>query len=127
MRYSNQLQSFSAAMALFTILLLVACGGGGGGGTTPTSGSSTRSVSSGEIEGFGSVIVNGVRFNTDSSEFEVENETSSSQDDLNVGMQVVVEGSIDDNGTTGTATRVRFEDNLEGPITQRYPVRYRVE
>lgn len=121
MRYSNQRQYFSAAMALFAILLFVACGGGGGGGTTPTSGSSTRSVSSGEIEGFGSVIVNGVRFNTDSAEIEVENETSSIQDDLSLGMQVMVEGSIDDNGITGTATRVRFEDNLEGPITSVTP------
>ncbi len=110
-------------MALFGILILVACSGGGGsgGGTTPTSGSSTSSVSSGGIEGFGSVIVNGVRFNTDSSEIEVENQSSSSLDDLSLGMQVVVEGSIDDNGTTGTATRVRFEDNLEGPITSVTP------
>lgn len=123
MRHTNQLQSFSTAMALFSIMILVACSGGGGSGgsTTSTSGSSTSSVSSGGIEGFGSVIVNGVRFNTDSAEFEVENETSSSQDDLSVGMQVVVEGSIDDNGTTGTATRVRFEDNLEGPITSVTP------
>ena len=120
MRYSNQLKYISTVMALVSIMLLNACGGGGGG-TTPTSGSSTRSVSSGEIEGFGSVIVNGIRFHTDSAEFEVENEISSSQDDLSVGMQVVVEGSIDDNGTTGTATRVRFEDNLEGPITSVTP------
>lgn len=121
MRYPNQLRPFFAAMTLLTIMILVACGGGGGGSTTPTSGSSTRSVSSGEIEGFGSVIVNGIRFNTDSAEIEVENESSSIQDDLSVGMQVVVEGSIDDNGATGTATRVRFEDNLEGPITSVTP------
>ena len=128
MRHSTQKIYVFTAIASFTIMLLTACSGGGGGGTTPTSGgttstsgSSTSSVSSGGIEGFGSVIVNGVRFNTDSSEFEVENETSSSQDDLSVGMQVVVEGSIDDNGTTGTATRVRFEDNLEGPITSFTP------
>jgi len=39
------------------VAILSACGGGGGGGATSSSG-----VSSGEIEGFGSVIINGVHF-----------------------------------------------------------------
>ena len=111
------------AICCFAILIglnfMVGCGGSGGGGssggTTPPV--STLGVSQGQIEGFGSVFVNGVEWETDSVEVEIEGSPGFSESDLQIGMLVTVEGSLDDNGTTGTATSIRFDDNLEGPIS----------
>ena len=104
---------------------LVACGGGGGGGTVsvpptggnppPTAGIGRSGIASGPIANFGSVIVNGVRYDTDSATFTV-NDAPGSQSDLKVGQVVVVTGTIDNNGTTGTADTVFFDDNVKGPI-----------
>jgi hypothetical protein len=116
-------------LAFLIFILIVSCGGGGGGsnsggGTGGLPGGSVETgVSAGEIEGFGSIIVNGVEFETSGTEVEFEDETPfqcspSLSDDcgLKVGMLVAMDSSFDDNGTTGSAFRIRFEDNLEGPI-----------
>ncbi|MDJ0784762.1 MAG: DUF5666 domain-containing protein [Desulfosarcinaceae bacterium] len=113
-------QDSNALSLLFilTAFVLVACGGGGGGGSSSdntTSGSSA--LFTGPIEGFGSIILNGVRFDTDEAEFETEDSPTASQDDLRVGMVVTVQGTLSDDGTTGTAERVYYEDDVEGPIT----------
>lgn len=100
-----------ALLASTGILAACGSGGGGGGGTGATAG-----VSSGAVQGFGSIIVNGVEFETESAQFEREGLETASQSDLREGMVVRVEGSFSANGQTGVATRVTFEDNLEGPI-----------
>ena len=111
-------------------LVLAACGGGGGGsfvGNTTTdaatggggvtgSGQSTT----GTIDGFGSVFVNGVKFETDDAEVVIDGETRS-EDALSVGMVVTVQGEINDDGTTGTAQRILYDDELTGPITRIEP------
>ena len=79
----------------FAILIglnfMVGCGGGGGGGSDGTSGGgSTSGVSQGQIEGFGSVFVNGVEWETDSAEFEIEGSPGFSESDLQIGMLVKV-------------------------------------
>jgi len=102
--------TLSAAIAL----TLVACGGGSSGGVAGIGGSGF--VSSGSVTGFGSIFVNGVEFETDTAEFEIE-DTSGSQSDLVEGMRVKVSGTINADGITGTATKVEFEDQLEGPIS----------
>src|SRR6056297_2998276 len=51
------------------VAILSACGGSGGG--TTTSGT-TPGLSSGEIEGFGSVVVNGVKYEVEGAEVETE-------------------------------------------------------
>ena len=105
---------------------LVGCGGGGGGGgggsdSTDGGGSNppgaATNVSQGQIEGFGSVFVNGVEWETDSVEIEIEGSPGFSESDLQIGMLVKVEGNLDASGTTGTATTINFDDNLEGPIS----------
>lgn len=108
--------SLVAAMAL----TLSACGGGStdlGGGQDIAGIGGSGFVSSGTITGFGSVIVNGVRFNTDSAEFNVEGDKGA-ETDLDLGMIVQVQGTINSDGTTGTATAVYFDDELQGPITE---------
>ncbi len=99
-------------------IITVSCGGGdysassGGVGGTGVVG-----LSSGTIEGFGSVFVNGVEWKTTGTEFDIEGVEGFTENDLHEGMRVKVEGTFDDNGTTGTATKIRFDDNLEGPIS----------
>ncbi len=82
-------------------------GGGGIGGTGVTS--------SGSINGFGSIFVNGVEFDTDSAEILI-NGKPASEEELRLGMVVLVSGTVDDNGTTGTASQVIFDQEVEGPV-----------
>ena len=121
--------SIYSLLAYMMVLELAACGGGGGGSSVGgngglPSGAVETGVSAGEIEGFGSIIVNGIEFETSSTEIEFEDQapfqcSPSPSDDcgLKVGMLVAMDSSFDDNGTTGSAFRIRFEDNLEGPIS----------
>ena len=114
------------AIFCFTILIglnfMVGCGGGGGGSDSTDDGgsnppASATNVSQGQIEGFGSVFVNGVEWETDSVEIEIEGSPGFSESDLQIGMLVKVEGNLDTGGTTGTAATISFDDNLEGPIS----------
>ncbi|MDH5540523.1 MAG: hypothetical protein OEY03_14070, partial [Rhizobacter sp.] len=61
-------------------LVLVACGGGGS--SAPPAGASASSFTAGPITGFGSVIVNGVRFDDSSASISDDDGNSRSRDDL---------------------------------------------
>lgn len=92
---------------------IAACGGGGGGGSEPATG--TGVVSKGVITGFGSVLVNGVKFETTSTTV-VSDDTNVSTSALDVGMMVRVSGKLNDDGVTGSATHIEYEDSLQGPV-----------
>jgi Domain of unknown function (DUF5666) len=108
--------------SLITALTIAACGGGGGASDTtvaPT-GNNTASadgVSQGAITGFGSIIVNGVRYDDSKSSVTDDDDDDNpgrSKDDLRLGMVVTVSGS---SGTaTGTATAINFGSELKGPV-----------
>ena len=100
-------QQCSRLVPIVAALLSVACGEGGGRG------GSAASVSEGTITGFGSVIVNGQRWTTDGSAFEIDG-ASGAQSDLAVGMVVRVEGLR--SGGSARADRVIFESRVRGPI-----------
>ena len=107
-------------MTAGTLLAVAACGGGGG--TVASGGTGGTGISSGSVTGFGSVFVNGVEFSTTTSSVTLNgtsgpDEATDPHRGLKVGMVVEVEGSFDDNGTTGTATSITYKDNLEGPIS----------
>lgn len=103
-------------VALFTSIALtvIACGPGGSSGLAGVGGSGY--VSSGSVTGFGSVFVNGVKFETDSATFDVDGEQGT-QEDLAIGMIVRVDGSINEDGTSGIATSISFDDELQGPVS----------
>jgi hypothetical protein len=106
-------------LAVAFLILAASCGGGGGGSSSGgggIGGSGVTGASSGAVEGFGSIFVNGVEFETSEAEFEIEGEVGL-EDDLREGMVVKVEGSFDDNGVDGSATQVTYDDDLEGPIS----------
>ena len=104
---------------LLIAMILTACGGGGGGSS---SGSSTSSsFTSGAITGFGSVIINGIRFDDSSSSVSDDDDSSRSRDDLRLGMIAEVEGSklsTDDSGARHcTASAIRFGSEIVGPVS----------
>jgi len=109
-----------ALLLLYATLLTVACGGGGYGGPNTAgidrTGSPSFSLAFGTISGFGSIIVNGVHYETSSSTFEID-DSPGSQDDLSVGDVVLVRATRASGSTSWTATSVTFDDNVEGPIT----------
>ena len=74
----------------------------------------------GTIDGFGSIFVNGVEFETGGASITLDG-SAAAEDNLRLGMVVKVDGSINDDGRTGTATRVRFDDEVQGPITSLVP------
>ena len=116
--------SISRLAALILLTTLVAgCGGGSGGGTLaptpgtpPVSGIEGSGIALGTITGFGSVIVNGVRYDTDGAQITVDSALAS-EADLSIGDVVVVTGTIASDGLTGTAERIRLDHIVEGPIT----------
>ena len=115
-----------AGVFLATFLIVSACGGSNGG-STPTApppggdpiGGITRTgltFSSGPVTAFGSVVVNGVRYDTSDANFTVDGQVAT-QADLAVGDMIIVKGTIDDDNTNAVANSVDFDDNVEGPIT----------
>tara|TARA_R110002072_G_scaffold126279_2_gene263074 strand:+ start:1234 stop:2736 length:1503 start_codon:yes stop_codon:yes gene_type:complete len=112
LRTSWLLKLTCAALTL-GLLSFGACSGGGGKGGAGIGGSGYKA--DGTVTEFGSVFVNGVEFDTSAAVFEIEG-ASGSQASLILGMRVQVEATLDASGTKGTATRVTFEDELEGPI-----------
>ena len=87
--------------ALLPVLILAACAGGGetGTGLAPTDGSS-KDVSVGRITAFGSVWVNGVKFETPATQVTVEGAASSTTA-LRLGMVVTVKGTINADKVSG--------------------------
>jgi len=105
------------ALALILLAALSSCGGGGGDVSNLASGiGGTGKVASGSITGFGSIFVNGVEYSIDAASCSVNDSdvTGNCQANLSLGMVVTVEGEV--SGTTGTATRVVFDANIEGPV-----------
>jgi hypothetical protein len=96
--------------------LTAACGGGGGG-NDQTAGIDRGGVTiaQGPINGFGSVIVNGVRYSTTGATVTIDDQPGT-ESDLRVGQVVRVEGTVNADGVTGTARRISFDDELEGPV-----------
>lgn len=111
-------------MTALAALLMAACGGGGGIGGTGTGGNGTgggggggiggTGAAYGEITGFGSVWVNGVRYDTSNASFRRDDDDNASQSDLRLGMVARVEGDA----TTAVATRVTVDSALKGRVEQ---------
>ncbi|MBT3203430.1 MAG: hypothetical protein HOM14_16400 [Gammaproteobacteria bacterium] len=73
----------------------------------------------GAITGFGSIIVNGVKYDIDEASFDVDGTSFNGQEgqsNLEIGMVVQLNATTYDDGT-GVATSVVYDDAVEGPIT----------
>lgn len=109
--------AYGWARALGIALALVGCGGGvdsGGTGVTPAS------YANGPITGFGSVIVNGVRFDDTTATVTDDDGLARSRDDLRLGMTTEVRGSaitVDSAGANvSTARSIAFASDLLGRV-----------
>ncbi|WP_372971330.1 DUF5666 domain-containing protein [Marinobacter sp.] len=90
---------------------LAACGGGGSSSSS-ADGSSGTSV--GAVTGFGSVFVNGTKFETNGS---VDSDDGIAREDqLEKGMILQIKGDWDDRGE-GRADRVSYDDTLRGALS----------
>lgn len=116
---TNLLQKIFVPVLL--AMLITACGGGGGGGapavvvTPPPAAQDAKAF--GAVTGLGSslVTVNGVDYDTSGATFTID-DVAGTQSDLGLGDVVLVEGTVDASGLTGTATGVTFRDAVDGPI-----------
>lgn len=106
--------------------LLGGCGGGGPDTAgTGSSGPRATSFAAGPITGFGSVIVNGVRFDDSTAAVSDDDGTPGSKDQLALGMSAEVHGgAISDDGTgpRATASTIVFGAALIGPVSAIDPV-----
>lgn len=108
-------------LGLVMMLSLAACGGGSSNSNSnnggPVAAGPTDVTAVGSITGFGSVFVNGTKFEVaGNTVISIEGETDSMGDDsrLRLGMKVRVSG-VNNNGVR-TADRIEFDEDLKGPI-----------
>ncbi len=123
-------RTLAALGAAAMISLVAACGGGGGSSNTPapptaqppapmpppaTPPPATATTVVGAITGFGSVFVNGVKYETDDTAVTVD-DSPGAVSDLSIGHIVTIVGVINDDGRTGVATSIHYDDDLKGPV-----------
>jgi hypothetical protein len=96
---------------LLAVALVAGCGGGGVGE------GGTGGYAAGPITGFGSVIVNGLRFDDTSASVVDGDGVSRSRDALRLGMTVEIAGTdISSTAGTGVASSIRYDSELLGPV-----------
>ena len=115
--------SFRSGLGLLVFCALLSCGGGGGGGSAGIDGSGAPAIAvvSGPINGFGSVIVNGVHYNTDGAEFWVRG-VRATEAELNVGSYIHLEGTTSADGKEGVAKLIYFQPNVIGAVSSVDPL-----
>jgi len=112
----HKTNKLTTAIGLLVICsnMLVACGGDS---SDTTAGIGGTGIVSGQITGFGSIHVNGGKFETDTSRFDVDGDTSADQSDLAVGMVVRLRVEVENGVFGNTALEVVYDDEIEGPLT----------
>lgn len=113
---------YRTGLVMLLSAFLLSCGGGDSSGGSISSGDVTpgvgsggtgvttaRAVSIGSVDGFGSIIVNGVRWDISSATASIADEAS-----LQFGMTARVEGTADTALSTGTASQVTSAADLRG-------------
>jgi len=122
-------QTLSILLTAILAFALSACGGGGGGngGGVPVAAAPPAAappaadppvvVKIGPITGFGSVYVDGERFETSSDDTNVlKDDEIADEDDLEIGMIVKVRSSSQNSAGEWIADDIEFDENLKGPI-----------
>ena len=114
-------RSLLAASAATALLMLPGCGGGGDGGSAGVGTGGTGSFTSGPIRGFGSIVVNGVRYDDAAAQVVGDGGAALARSDLRLGMVVDVSGSDVSTATDGrrsaTATSIGVRSEIEGPVS----------
>jgi hypothetical protein len=79
----------------------------------------------GTVTGFGSIVVNGIAFDTAGATVTLDGQPGSAAD-LRLGHVVTVRGTLAPSGVVGTAQTVVFENNARGPIASIDPATNRL-
>ena len=109
--FSSRLARIALAW-LAAAVLAIGCGGGGGSGTPSATGSA---LTMGTISGFGSIIVDGVRFDDSSAEVLDDDDQPHDRSELRLGMTVeVLSDRIQ--AANAMAHRIRFGADIVGPV-----------
>jgi hypothetical protein len=101
---------------LFAAVLVTGCGGGGSGSSSAPAKSS---FTAGPITGFGSVIINGTRFDVSNATVANDDDEAHGESDLKLGMMAEVEGgaiTVDSTGSHGQANHIHFRSAIIGPV-----------
>lgn len=114
MKSISHLPTLWRAVLMLAGLAAVVCGCGGGVGT-----GGTGSFAQGPINGFGSVIVNDVRYDDTTAQVLDADGTARTSGDLKLGMTVSIDsGAITTtlSGQTATATKIQYGSEMLGPL-----------
>ena len=99
-----------AGVAVSVSALLTACGGGGSDGT-----GAPAAQYEGTVTGFGSVFVNGVRFDDSRASVTIDDEAAGVAA-LRLGMRVALSGEVAESGDTGSASSVVVDTAVRGSV-----------
>lgn len=104
-------------LTALVVLIAAACGDSSSNrAPAPEPVVTSEVVVAGPITGFGSVITNGVEFDTASAVVTMDGEPGTVSD-LRVGMVVAIHGTIDTTTDTTRASEITFIDDAEGPVS----------
>ena len=107
-------------VGIISAIMVAACGGGGGSAAAP--GTSVTGKTTGEITGFGSVIVNGIEFNRktgladDKVRLGFDNLANQAEAALKTGMVVKITGTFDSTTGKGEYEAIEFQPELRGRL-----------
>jgi len=108
------------ALTLASAVMVTACGGGSDVSTAGQAPALTvntaAAVYAGPIAGFGSVIVNGVRFSSVGATLQDDEGQDINLDQLKLGMTMRVSGTVDDATQLGTASQLTLVHGLQGVV-----------
>lgn len=111
------------AAAALLLAALAGCGGGGSDDSTTSTGSTSGGTTAtaaryteGTLNGFGSIIVNGVRFDDTSATVTDDNGGLRTASHLKLGMRVSVDSGAVDASGNAKASAVRFGSEIVGPV-----------
>lgn len=112
----------TCALVAACSIFLSACGGSSSSTDTAGIGGTGIGVGGtgivfGKITGFGSVLVNGGTYDIDTSQFNVDGNTSANQSDLALGMVIQLQVETSNGVFTDKAVEVVYDDEIEGPVT----------
>jgi Domain of unknown function (DUF5666) len=113
----------AVVLAIAGVVAELAGCGGGGTDTAGLSSGGTGSFTSGTITGFGSIIVNGIRYDDSAATIVSDEDSIADQSALQIGVVVVIEGSAINPARTptdlpfATANRITYGSEWLGPVS----------
>ena len=114
---SSRRLAAGVAQLFFVAAVIAGCGGGGSDGS---SSNNATAYASGPITGFGSVIVNGIRFDDSSARITDDDDVALGREELRLGMMAEVHGAgvaTDSQGRHGRALEIRIGNEIVGPVS----------